>query len=357
MQEAKRYSIIRPTEKRDRFTLSCFILQGRKKEYHPLEEKIRNQSHQINQQYQNRIINNSEAEVLLNELIQSEYQRLQLKHIVLKNSTISAINQKLFNKFWEKIYTVRYLSDENSPKYSILKAIRLIEPLSLQTASASQLQNKLKSSGATIPEIRRATDNLNQILRFLNRDFRLNKPNAPYAKVQYLTEKEFQKVLKGISEPDLKDFATALFSTGMRLSEALAVQEKDYRNGIINVDKQLTKAGEIKAPKREKIGRSVVLSLGTKAVQKWVKIQDKDQYRAKLYDVLMDASMKAFPDDSSKWISPHDLRHSHAIHLLSLGANLTQVALNLRNRIDVCQKYYTGFEHSDSTLESLKKII
>jgi hypothetical protein len=39
------------------------------------------------------------------------------------------------------------------------------------------------------------------------------------------------------------------------------------------------------------------------------------------------------------------------------GTNLTQVALNLRNRIDACQKYYTGFEHADSTLENLKRLV
>lgn len=144
----------------------------------------------------------------------------------------------------------------------------------------------------------------------------------------------------------------------MRFSEALAISDEDFvSDNIINIDKQLTKSGEIKPPKRDKVGKVVILPFGVKAAHEFCKIKDRQKFRFNFYNALLEACRKALPNDKNKWVGPHDLRHSHAIYLLSKGASLTQVALNLRNRIDVCQKYYTGFEHTDSTLEGLKKLI
>lgn len=364
MEEKKRYSIIRPTESRDRFTLSCYIIEGRKRIYCELPAPIKKQALQINEKYKSGLITNLDAETLLNDVIQNAYKSLNIKHVVLKNSVISEVNQKIFNKFWDKVYKDRYLEDEKSPKYSILKALKLIEPLSIQTATASQLQAKLKDSGVSVPVNRRATDSLNQILRYLNRDFKLNKPKPERTKVKHLTLAEFSKVLHHISDPVLKDFAMTLFATGMRLSEALAVNAQDIKGSVLNIDKQLRPSGsknEVvdKDPKRGSKGHVVVLPFGKDALKRWASRDDKNEYRFQLYPALMKACQKVFPKqtDNQKWLSPHDLRHSHAIHLLSKGANLTQVALNLRNRIDVCQKYYTGFEHTDSSLDGLLKMV
>jgi len=78
-----------------------------------------------------------EAETLLKDLISGLYRKSKVLHLVLKNSVISEVNQKVFNQYWAKEYADRYLTDENSPRYDILKAIKMIEPLSLATASAS----------------------------------------------------------------------------------------------------------------------------------------------------------------------------------------------------------------------------
>lgn len=358
-QESLRYTIVRPTVKKDRFTLTCFVLEARsKKTYHPLSEKIQKQVLKINEQYKSKLLSQIEAESLLKDLILNEYKRLGLKHIVLKNSLISEINQKIFNQFWDKEYSNRYLTDEDSPKHDILKALRLIEPLSIQTATQTQLQNALKKSGASASEIRRASDRLNQLLRFLGRDFKLNKPKPEFKRVQYINFEDFNKMILFIENQNLKDFAVTLFSSGLRLSEALALAPQDlFNNGYLNVDKQLTKDGSVKEPKRGSKGKVLIIPFGLDAVKRFVKIKNKEELRFKLYNALEVACQKAFPDDKDLWVGPHDLRHSHAIHLLSKGANLGLVAMNLRNRIDVCQKYYTGFEHSNDTLEGLKKFI
>lgn len=149
-----------------------------------------------------------------------------------------------------------------------------------------------------------------------------------------------------------------LFATGLRFSEALALTKDDLIDKTtLNVDKQITPKGEIKLPKRDKVGKVVILPFGIDAVKRFIDIKNKEKFRFNFYNTIIEAGRKAFPDEKIKWVGPHDLRHSHAIYLLSKGANLTQVALNLRNRIDVCQMYYTGFEHSDATLDGLKRLV
>lgn len=228
MEENLRYTIVRPTEKKDRYALACYVVTGRKNVYQELPDKIRKLARKINDQYQDKLISNLEAETLLKDLIQNEYKKLNVRNQVLKNSVISEVNQKTFNKFWDKVYSIRYLSDEKSPKHDILKALKLIEPLSIQTSTASQLQNKLRDSGASNAEIKRASDRLNQLLKFLGRDFKLNKPKATYKKVQYVTLDDFNKIHAHLPDSEMKDFAMTLFSTGLRFSEALALtKEKD----------------------------------------------------------------------------------------------------------------------------------
>ncbi len=274
----------------------------------------------------------------------------------MRSAQLLVVNRQIFERFWEEVYSIKYIEDPDSPKYETLKALRLIEPLSIQVASQAELQNKLRTSGVTPNEIRRATGRLNQVLRFLKRDIRLNKPKAGIRTIQYLTLEEFEKVLIFLDGP-VKDLAVVLFATGMRLGEALALQPDDYRNGEINITKQLDKKGVVKLPKAQKTGRSIVLDFGKEALLRWVASQKDLTMRYLIYDRLIAACRAAAPDKKDKWCSPHDLRHSHAIYLLTHGANLSQVSMQLRNRIDVCQMYYTGFAHTEGTLEYLKKIL
>ncbi len=357
MDQTIRYFLIAPSSARRSFTLVAYTPEGRKKKYQPLSDSLKSQSEKINEQYLSGVITQAEARTLFNELMQAEYKKAGVRDMVLKNSTLSKINQKIFNQFWDKVYSVRFLADEKSPRYDILKAIRLIEPLSLATATEGQLQAALKKSCKNVAEHRRAIDRLNQLLKFLGRDFVLRKPPEGLRQVQYITRPELDRVVALVDDPVEKDMIVTLFGTGLRLSEALALSPEDLSGEILNVHQQLVPGGEYKLPKRNKTGKTLVLDFALEATRRWCAVEDKEQYRFRIFNSLMAACQRAFPTAKAKWISPHDLRHSHAIYMLGRGASLTQVALNLRNRVDVCQKYYTGFAHTDDTLEGLKKIL
>lgn len=330
-------------KRRKSYALVAYRMSGRSKIYLELPSHLKLELKSINEKFLKGLLTRGQAELLLKEIIRRETPQ---SSSALRASMIS-VNRVFFDAFWKDVYGVRYLEDERSAKYDFLKAFRLLEPMSIQTATAAEIQNRLKIRCKNSQEVRRATDRLNQVLKYLKRDIRLNKPKPPMRVIRHITLLDLLVAVKKIEDTILQDLVLVLFASGMRLGEALALEPKDYQNSEVNIDKQITEHGKRKLPKREKVGRSLVLPCGHEAMLRWVQVKDKPRYRYKVYDALVRCAE----------VSPHDLRHSHAIHLLSLGASLTQVALQLRNRIEVCQAYYTGFAHKDETIEYLKRVL
>jgi integrase len=357
MNENLRYFFKKPIGKRRTFSLVCYHFVNGKRDYQPISDALKSEVASINQKVKQGVVSTSDAETLLRDLIQTQYRKFKVLDMVLKNSTLSKINQKILNNFWTYVYEPKSLVDDQSARYDFQKALRLIEPLSIVTADAGTLSKKLKASTKNVAEIRRAMDRLNQILKFLKRDVRLSKPEEDIRVIHYITKQELDSVLPLVEDPVLQDLITTLFATGVRLSESMAITPGDIIGSSLNVDKQLTRHKKLKRPKRGKIGRIFILTFGLEAVRRWAEVEDKIQYRYILTNALATACAQAFPKTPAKWLSPHDLRHSHAIYLLGKGASLTQVSLNLRNRVEVCQKYYTGFAHTNETLEGIKRLL
>lgn len=347
--------MLRPGKTHRRFRLNCYKTEDSKRVALPLEPKVKDTVRAINEQYLSGTITAGQAEVLLNDLIDSQYRRNQVHDMVLKNSTLSVINQKTFAKFWDEVYELRMVKDPKALRYDFQKALRLIEPLAVTSASQADLQKALQKAIIKTAEFRRAVDRLNHILRYLRRGFKLNKPKKTRTKVSYLTEEELRKVLVHLS-PKHKVLALCLFSTGMRFGEALAITPEDFRRDEIWIDKQRLVDGSEPLPKAGKTGAAAVIEIGLKETKAWCDAVDKESYRWTFPKALKRAAKATFPTDSSKWVSPHDLRHSHAIHWLSLGASLSEVALNLRDDIKVAQEYYTGYAHSEGSLNHLKRL-
>jgi integrase len=358
MDERLRYFVKRLAGSRKGFTLVAYVMDGRKRVYQPLPEKAKTDVAAINKQLKKEIVTEEQARLLLGELIERLYRKAKVRDRVIRKIALSDVNDKLFAQFWEEVYGVRFLDEPAATEYKIRKALSFIEPLNLATASARELQATLQKNARTLSRIRYATDRLNQLLKYLGRDFRLNKPKARREPVSHLSLADFKRVLPHFRDPVAADLATVLFASGIRLGEALALEPGAFNGGKLNVHENLTRGDERREPKSGSDGKPVVLEFGHNAVRRWLRFDgDKAIYHHKLYDELLRACAQAFPNDTKKHISPHDLRHSHAIHLLAQGASLTQVALNLRNTVAVCQRFYTGFVHSDESAEALKRLL
>jgi integrase len=333
------------------------LIDRKTKNYLPLTETEQEIIDSINGLFLAKAIDYIEAEVKLKDWIKEQYLKSDIPHVVIKNSTLSKVNQKIFNDFWTKVYSTKKLSDKSSAKYDYLRALKVIEPLAVDTASVGDIQGKIESNTKNNAQARRVTDRINEMFRFLGRKERLNKDKEQLKTIKHLTLSEVERVINAQPDAILKALIATLFATGCRLGESMAMAESDYSKaqGTIYIGKQLTRKTVLKLPKRERVGTVSIISKFTPYVEQWLKVDDKIKYRDRVYDELRRISHVLFKK-ADKHIGPHDLRHSHAIYLLGKGASLQMIALNLRNRIEVCQKYYTGYSHTSDTLEMLKKI-
>ncbi|MEK2690466.1 tyrosine-type recombinase/integrase [Bdellovibrio sp. GT3] len=311
-------------------------------------------------------IDENQVRTLLGDLIQKQYERYEVQSRAVRDARLSEINEKLFAAYWAERYAPRTkLKDKTSPRLDIKKALSMIGNLSLLTAKKIELENALEKYQTRQAD--RATSRLNEMLKWLDRKengvpLRLEAPAPEIREIQYCTLEEFSKILVHIEDVELKLFASVLFGAGLRVGEALALGEHNLRNGVLRIAQQIDKSGKRVLPKKNSVGDVVVVPEFINSVKQWLKVEDKLKLRYKLYDSLYDAARKAFPKSAigqvdRRWISPCDIRHSHAIYLLENGVSMTQVAQNLRNGIKVCQQYYTGFGNTDGTIDLIKKTL
>lgn len=341
------YFIKAPRKDRRSWAIVGYVLDGGKRQYFT-PESTKNQIKSLNSQID--ILTPAQIQRQIEVLILGLYKIDGNVEVLIRHSMLSQDNHTVLDRYWTDVYGAKELEDPDSMRYDLIRTLKLIEPNSILTSSATQLRESLKKNRKNIQQHRRAVDRLNQLLKYLKRDIRLEKPKAGIKSIRYMNRAELEAMLKKVKDPVLADLYMTLFGSGMRLSEAMAIEPSSIRNPYIRIDKQL-RAGdaEPKLPKREKTGDSVMLDFSIEACKRWAEVKDKDQYRSVAQTYIKKIADKPF--------SIHDLRHSHAIYLLSLGATLTHVALNLRNRIEVCQKYYTGFSHTNETLEHLSKVL
>lgn len=358
-----RYYIRSPSGNHKKFKIQAYIepVRGSRTYLHDDDERykaIETLVNPINKQFLEGILDIENAKVILNDAITELYKKQNTKEIILKRVILSNENQKLLNKFWEEKYSSKILSDEASAKSDFIRALKLVDTLSLYTASAKDIQGCIKKLSKNTGQFRRAIDRLTEILKFLDRDIELMKPEEDIINPQYLTLTEVNKLASKAENREFEVLTHVLFGTGARLGEALAInKESIITEQHIFIGKQLTRKGLLKLPKRKKKGAVAVIKSEWEFVKEWSELDKSSFNRSKYYKWITETSRIIWPLDKSKWISPHDLRHSHAIYLLSKGATLTDISLNLRNRIEVCQKYYTGFAHKSETVDRLKGMI
>jgi integrase len=335
---------------------------GKRKYFSP--ESMKPQVNQVNKLYKAGVLDAVEAIRQLDELIQATYRKEKNVAKILRRQRLSDDNEKVFQCFWHDVYADKYLEDEKSAYNDYLRAFKLLKDVSIVTGDKKAIRTVLQTNASGVAQHRRAVDRLNEILKYLKRDIRIEKPKAPIQKISHVNEAELGQILSKTPDVNLRSLIATLFATGMRLGEAIAVEPSDLFDGKIAVNKQVKRKAKgqslddrLKLPKREKTGHAVIVSSMREHVDRWVKVQDKEAYREVVGDHLRAVTRELWPNNKVKHVTPHDLRHSHAIHLLSKGASFTLIALNLRNRVEVVQKHYAGYSHVSETADLLKKLI
>lgn len=304
-------------------------------------------------------INPSLVRMQLEEIIKEKYRASSDLTTKLRGVSLSDDNLKVFTRFWNEKYRRKDNKDLEASKGKFTRALRLIDPLHVLNAQVEALDEALKKASDNQMKRRTAALKLNEIRAHFGLKERLVVVKEPRREIKYLTEKEVE-ALSLNATPEVRSGILTLFASGLRIGEALALKPHHIRRprGLYISEQFAMKRGEIDEPKWGSSGLVKCIPKFWDDVVQWIDIDEKDTrlYEA-IYDYVTVESRKLWPSKKIKHISPHDLRHSHAIYLIERGASLEDVAKNLRNSILTCQKYYTGFMHTDGTADRLDRLL
>lgn len=314
----------------------------------------------INAKYKAGILTYFQAEKLVISLRDGLYRERDKDLPKLK---FSEINLKIMDRYLDDRYSrkKKRLKDFYTYQKDLERALKSLEGLSIQTASEDALQDHIDDKFHKEPKKqRRIVARLNTILRYLGRDFQLVKVDSPEIEVRHLSLRDFKKILPFLDD-DFAQICKVAFATGMRCGEVFGLKTLDVKSkDVIEVKRQMLTNLEVTPPKRNKTRKAYIIRDFQADVSDFARrsLQFKEKSRAGNFSQkVRRACRKAFPKDQSKWIVFHDLRHSYAIHLLSMGVPLNQVANCLGNSIPVCEKYYAGYRLSDEGLETIRRIM
>jgi integrase len=259
----------------------------------------------------------------------------------------SLVNRKLMEDYWQSEYETRILVDADAMYNDLLRAIKAIEPVDLVSATRAELQAKVNKLLPNRGKQRRVVARINQLLRYLGREVKLQAAKKPRPEISYLNEADLLKVLPKLPT-FTRLFAGAMFYTGARPGEMFRMFIKGPQ--VIRIPDQLNRKKEVQDTKTGQ-GRDVLVEpKGWKYVEDFIKYRDSIKDKEKL---PRNARHATFKKETSVVI--YDLRHSYAIHMLNKGLSMSDIALLLGNSVAVCNEYYLGFVAKPETIEAMKQ--
>lgn len=351
-----RYSVVGPSGRKNYFRIVKYSGEGKDRQYYEFKDP---RLEAINKQYRSGIIDRNTATLNLKQMVTGFYLKSADTKMRLRASVLAGENGDILKAYWREKYSQPGLSDEKATLYELERALKFLGNESLRTAPVEDIHKALKKNTQTINQYRRAVEKLNQLLKFIGRPNNLKKPEKEDQLIRYLSLEEVFLLAEQTDDPKLSDAVIGLFGTGCRIGEFLAIRPPALKKGSVLIDKQIVikdravEKGSIKAPKRKKKGIVRVIPECWDAVERWASYDKSEEDYQPIYKFITDASEKLWPRDEIKQISPHDLRHSHAVHIVEKGVPLGLVAKNLRNNIKVTEDYYTGYANTDVTSEQI----
>lgn len=311
-------------------------------------------------------------------------EKLYREHGLELKRVFNQDNYAILDSFFEWKYGAKKTKDKTAAYNDFRRAVDAVGMIPIQTATKAELQKALVTEDNN--KQRRNASRLQMILKFLKRDdIILDRDKKRRSSVRYLNEKEFAQVMKLVKDDNLRTFYELAFHSGCRVGEIFALEERHFRAGVINVENQMIRTDEairrrkqelkakgiawknwepkasdlITLTKNEQKRKVVPFPEFADAFKKWCALDYETKFKlrhSRLAEPLREVCEQKFSSDPQKHCVAHDLRHSFAIRLLQF-VNLTYVSMQLGNRIEVCQEFYTGYELHDENITVLKSLM
>ncbi len=258
-------------------------------------------------------------------------------------------NIKILDDYWKDEYEDRDIIDSNSAYNRLHRAITAVGNKSLVSTDKKTLQEQINKNNNGNKQ-REIISAINQLLKYLDRDFKLNKNRSTKHKIVYVTFDDFKENIDKIKDRRIKALHWIAITTGMRIGEIFAIRKENYHKNIINILGQIDRKQNQRETKNRRNRKAYILKEGRKWTKYWCELPEKDKLELRNRKIS-DITNFIFG------VKFHDLRHSYAIKLISKGVSLSLVAQSLGNNITVCQEYYAGFTLSDEGIETVAKIV
>ncbi len=278
-------------------------------------------------------------------------------------------NRALVGEYLEKIYSIRKIKESsfNSMRHDLINAISCLEDKSIYVATQAEIQKCIdKAFKGNIQ--RRKITRLNQLLKFIGRDDVLLSKNPKRKEdVRFLELNELEILFKVLERENRPLYlATKIASlAGLRLSEIYGLKKRSIKaDNMLFIDKQIQNIkGEYveDMPKGYKVRHAYVIGELKDDLLEWITLSndEKESIRtgSKTAKLIKSACNKIWPNDQSKHLTFHDLRHCYAIHLVSKGVTTDNVSKFMGNSPIVCIENYQGFIASSLSFDLVDNLL
>ena len=240
--------------------------------------------------------------------------------------------------------TKRYIIDIKILPYFASKKINEITPVDVR-----KWQNELLKQNYKPTYIKTINNQLSAIFNYAEKYY--NLPNNPARKagsigkshaeeMQFWTQEEFTKFDDALFDKRQSYIAfKVLYWTGMRLGEllALTIGDIDFDKNMISITKSYQRIGKkdvITDPKTPNSKRKIsVPEFLITDLKDYINSMYKPQKEERVFEIskyfLEHEMQRGIKNSGVKKIRIHDLRHSHASHLIHIGVPILEVSRRL----------------------------
>lgn len=197
------------------------------------------------------------------------------------------------------------------------------------------------------------------------RKVRLPKRRTAPTKMQIWTREEFEQFIEKVDDPTYHALFTALFFTGRRKNEMLALKPEkiNYKNKTILFDTSITRKTLDDSPYREtstKADKADTVPVCDRVMEEFKTYGGKAPYFFSGDRPLPETSVERYfkrkcAEAGIKPIRIHDLRHSFVSMLVHMGANFMVIADLISDTTEQVIKTYAHLYESDK-LDIVSKI-